>query len=71
MTTMKYLVDKYPGGYDEWEKENAELLEAAKDESENQACQANGTESPMEMQSMKDELYRHQLKTDMQLAPQL
>ncbi|OTA80150.1 hypothetical protein M434DRAFT_401903 [Hypoxylon sp. CO27-5] len=34
MATMKYLVDKYPGGYEEWEKENAELLEAIKNGTE-------------------------------------
>lgn len=26
MTTMKMLVDKYPGGYEEWELQNPDLL---------------------------------------------
>lgn len=29
MATMKTLVDKYPGGYEEWEKQNANRIAQA------------------------------------------
>jgi len=42
MATMKTLVDKYPGGYEEWEKQNADLLASVRRDGAHGSVVSNG-----------------------------